>query len=80
MVEKIPEEIVKKDIESIRNSEYFEYGESVIGENRDQLFVRIPRFFKERLKLEKGMKAKFEVKIVKGKAEYKITFDNEKNR
>jgi hypothetical protein len=58
---KISEEQIKKDIQSIINNEYPEEGEAMIGENREQLLVRIPKFVRERLAIKKGDKLLFRV-------------------
>jgi len=59
---KIPKELKEELLSEIEKDE----AEAVIGENRGQLFVRIPVRISQRLELKKGDKLRF---IVEGKHE-----------
>jgi len=58
---KISEEQIKKDIKDIVAGAYPEEAEATIGENRGQLFIRIPKIVTQRLGLKKGAKILFRV-------------------
>jgi len=55
------EEEIKKDIKTILNDEFPEEAIVILGENRGQLFARIPKIVTKRLKLKKGSKLFFKV-------------------
>lgn len=60
-IEKVPEEIVKSDIKAILEGHFPEEAIVTLGENRGQLFARIPKIVTKRLKLKKGSKLLFRV-------------------
>jgi len=55
------EEQRKADIKAILEGQYPEEATVTLGENRGQLFARIPKIVANRLKLEKGSKLLFKV-------------------
>lgn len=55
----IPDEDIKRDIDSILKGKYPEEGVATIGTNRNQLFVRIPKFVTKRLHLKEKEKIIF---------------------
>lgn len=60
-VVEVPEEQRKKEIKSILDGQYPEEAIVVLGENRGQLFARIPKIVEKRLNLVKGSKLLFKV-------------------
>lgn len=60
-MERLPKEQIKKDIGEILEGQYPVEAVVIIGENRGQLFVRIPQFVKERLNLSREHKLLFRV-------------------
>jgi len=58
----VPPEERKKLLKAIIGGEYPEEGVAIVGENRGQLFVRIPRNVSNRLELQKGDKVLFRVR------------------
>ena len=63
---KVSKKELDKIIGEIVKGEYPEEELAVIGENRGQLFVRIPKTIEERMKIKKGQKIRFMVKSVEG--------------
>ncbi len=61
LIKEVPEEQRKSDIKAIMEGHYPEQEEAILGENRGQLFCRIPQFITRRLKLKKGNKLLFRV-------------------
>jgi hypothetical protein len=59
--EKVPKEQVKADIKAILEGQYPEETIVTLGENRGQLFARIPKIVTKRLKLDKGSRLLFKV-------------------
>lgn len=59
--EKVDQEQIKKDIKTILDGSYPEEEIALLGENRGQLFVRIPKIVTDRMKLKKGQKILFKV-------------------
>lgn len=66
--EKIPKDERKKMLEEL--DDYEEEGTSKIGENRKQLFVRIPKKVADELKLKRGDELNFKTR--KGKLEVEV--------
>jgi len=60
-IEKVPDEVIKKEIQEILKGGYPEEATATLGENRGQLFIRIPKIVKNRLNLKKGDKLHFKV-------------------
>lgn len=58
----LPPEDRSKLLKAIIEGEYPEEGVATVGENRGQLFVRIPRSISNRLELQKGDKLLFRVR------------------
>jgi hypothetical protein len=70
---KIPKEKIKEDIETILKGKYPEEAVVTLGENRNQLFVRIPKIVSKRLHLAKGQKLLFKVYTEEGKQKVEIS-------
>jgi hypothetical protein len=51
---KLSDEEIKKDISNILEGSYPGEAEATLGENRGQLFVRIPKIVSQRMNLKKG--------------------------
>jgi len=60
-MKKSKNEDLLKEIEAIGKGQYPEEELAVLGENRKQLFVRIPKNVKKRLNLKKGQKLIFRI-------------------
>jgi len=60
-IEKIPKEERDKYIQEIEEGHYPDEEEAVLGENRGQLFVRIPVVIQRRMRWTKGDRMKFKV-------------------
>lgn len=74
--ENVPKEQVKADIKAILEGQYPEEAIVILGENRGQLFARIPKIVTKRLKLQKGSKLLFKIsndKNTKPKLEVEVT-------
>jgi hypothetical protein len=70
---KLPKGEIKRHIEEILKGEFPEIEEAILGENRGQLLVRIPKQVSERMKLRKGQKVRFIVTSPEtGKNELKL--------
>ena len=78
MVEKLSKKTIKKDIEEILEDKYTEEGIVTLGENRGQLFVRIPQIIKERFDLNKGDRLLFRAYNYKNKPKLEVKIYNEK--
>lgn len=58
----LPPQERKKLLKAIIEGEYPEEGVAIVGENRGQIFVRLPRNISNRLELQKGDKVLFRVR------------------
>lgn len=74
IIQKVSEEQRLKDIEEISSDGYPEDAMVTIGENRNQLFMRIPKLVQTRLGLKKKDKMRFQVRSVRGKTT-EVTLD-----
>ena len=72
--EKLPEEQIKKDIAVIVKGKYPEEKEAIIGENRGQLFVRIPKLVAQRMGITQKHKMVFKMYAEKGKQRLEVEF------
>jgi hypothetical protein len=68
----LPENERKNVVDDILHGKFPENETAVVGENRGQLFVRIPKFVRERLNLSKGQKIHFKVYNENGKAKLEV--------
>ena len=73
------EKEVKKLTSEIVKGEYPEEAEALLGENRGQLFVRIPQLVRDRFKLEKGQKMLFRITTSKENHVLGVKFIKRKN-
>ena len=55
----LPKKVIDQEIENILKNKYPEEAEATLGENRGQLFVRIPQVITDRMKLKKGQRLLF---------------------
>ena len=75
MISKVEKSKREQHIQEIMRGEYPEEDFATLGENRGQLFVRIPKLITNRMKLKKGQKVKFVVTstdIEKNKLEIEV--------
>jgi hypothetical protein len=72
-MKKPQKEEILREIEAIGKGQYPEEEIAVLGENRKQLFVRIPKNVSKRLNLKKGQKLIFRISNkAPGVAELKV--------
>ena len=55
----LPKKVIDQEIENILKNKYPEEAEATLGENRGQLFVRIPQVIADRMRLKKGQRLLF---------------------
>lgn len=73
-MKKLSEKQIKNDIQAIVGGEFPEEVEAIVGENRGQFFVRIPKLVSQRMKLETKKKVKFIVTNI-NKNEVKVELE-----
>ena len=69
---------LRKFTKEVVSGEYPEEVESLLGENRGQLFVRIPQLVRDRFKLEKGQKMLFRITVSKENPVLEVKFAKQK--
>jgi len=59
----LPKPERERIIEEVVKGEYLDENDAVLGENRGQLFVRIPVRISKRMNWEKGQRVNFRIKV-----------------